>query len=97
MYYKTVWIALPFLFCYNSLNHFFVCLVYELYNVLNQGITLLCLLFREFLRLASPLNCGAWDKKLLKQYRVHKPSSLSYEPEMRSKLTFEIPFSGFIL
>ncbi len=42
-------------------------------------------LFREFLRLGNPLNCGAWDKKLLKQYRVHKPSSLSYEAEMRSK------------
>ncbi len=41
--------------------------------------------FREFLRLGNPLNCGAWDKKLLKQYRVHKPSSLSYEAEMRSK------------
>lgn len=50
--------------------------------------------FREFLRLASPLNCGAWDKKLLKQYRVHKPSSLSYEPEMTSKLTFEVIFFG---
>lgn len=47
------------------------------------------------MRLASPLNCGAWDKKLLKQYRVHKPSSLSYEPEMRSKLIFEIPFFGY--
>lgn len=42
--------------------------------------------------MASPLNCGAWDKKLLKQYRVHKPSSLSYEPEMRSKSTFEVLF-----
>ncbi|KAF7644990.1 hypothetical protein LDENG_00212340 [Lucifuga dentata] len=40
---------------------------------------------REFLRLSNPLNCGAWDKKLLKQYRVHKPSSLSYDTEMRSK------------
>ena len=40
---------------------------------------------REFLRLGNPLNCGAWDKKLLKQYRVHKPSSLSYDAEMRSK------------
>ncbi|KAG7214329.1 hypothetical protein INR49_023146 [Caranx melampygus] len=38
----------------------------------------------EFLRLGNPLNCGAWDKKLLKQYRVHKPSSLSYDAEMRS-------------
>lgn len=44
------------------------------------------MVLREFLRLASPLNCGAWDKKLLKQYRVHKPSSLSYEPEMRSSV-----------
>lgn len=42
--------------------------------------------------MASPLNCGAWDKKLLKQYRVHKPSSLSYEPEMRSKLTLKFLF-----
>ena len=40
---------------------------------------------REFLRLGNPLNCGAWDKKLLKQYRVHKPSSLSYDTEPRSK------------
>lgn len=45
--------------------------------------------------MASPLNCGAWDKKLLKQYRVHKPSSLSYEPEMRSKLTLKVPFFGY--
>uniref|UniRef100_A0A8C5UPU8 WD repeat and FYVE domain containing 3 n=1 Tax=Microcebus murinus TaxID=30608 RepID=A0A8C5UPU8_MICMU len=44
------------------------------------------MVLRSFLRLASPLNCGAWDKKLLKQYRVHKPSSLSYEPEMRSSM-----------
>ncbi|XP_006867792.1 PREDICTED: WD repeat and FYVE domain-containing protein 3 isoform X1 [Chrysochloris asiatica] len=44
------------------------------------------MVLREFLRLANPLNCGAWDKKLLKQYRVHKPSSLSYEPEMRSSM-----------
>ncbi|XP_045140276.1 WD repeat and FYVE domain-containing protein 3 [Echinops telfairi] len=44
------------------------------------------MVLREFLRLASPLNCGAWDKNLLKQYRVHKPSSLSYEPEMRSSM-----------
>ncbi|KAG5834255.1 hypothetical protein ANANG_G00259620 [Anguilla anguilla] len=42
---------------------------------------------REFLRLGNPLNCGAWDKKLLKQYRVHKPSSLSYEAEMRNSMT----------
>ena len=47
--------------------------------------------------MASPLNCGAWDKKLLKQYRVHKPSSLSYEPEMRSKLTFEAAFFGYFV
>ncbi|XP_077877662.1 WD repeat and FYVE domain-containing protein 3 isoform X8 [Ictidomys tridecemlineatus] len=44
------------------------------------------MVLREFLRLASPLNCGAWDKKLLKQYRVHKPSSLCYEPEMRNSM-----------
>jgi hypothetical protein len=69
-------------------------LVSELYNFFHQGIILLSLFFREFLRLASPLNCGAWDKKLLKQYRVHKPSSLSYEPEMRSKLTFDISIGG---
>ncbi|CAG5919009.1 unnamed protein product [Menidia menidia] len=42
---------------------------------------------REFLRLGNPLNCGAWDKKLLKQYRVHKPSSLSYDAEMRNSMT----------
>lgn len=71
-----------------------MCSVYNLCNILYQGIILLCLFFREFLRLASPLNCGAWDKKLLKQYRVHKPSSLSYEPEMRSKLNFEVLFWG---
>ncbi|XP_068949120.1 WD repeat and FYVE domain-containing protein 3 isoform X1 [Petaurus breviceps papuanus] len=44
------------------------------------------IVLREFLRLANPLNCGAWDKKLLKQYRIHKPSSLSYEPEMRGSM-----------
>lgn len=44
-----------------------------------------CFLLREFLRLGNPLNCGAWDKKLLKQYRVHKPSSLSYDTDMRSE------------
>uniref|UniRef100_A0A8C9FGG4 WD repeat and FYVE domain containing 3 n=1 Tax=Pavo cristatus TaxID=9049 RepID=A0A8C9FGG4_PAVCR len=44
------------------------------------------MVLREFLRLGNPLNCGAWDKKLLKQYRVHKPSSLSFEPEMRSNM-----------
>ncbi|KAJ7327170.1 hypothetical protein JRQ81_016929 [Phrynocephalus forsythii] len=44
------------------------------------------MVLREFLRLGNPLNCGAWDKKLLKQYRVHKPSSLSYEPEMRNSM-----------
>ncbi|XP_035766605.1 WD repeat and FYVE domain-containing protein 3 [Neolamprologus brichardi] len=43
--------------------------------------------FREFLRLGNPLNCGAWDKKLLKNYRVHKPSSLSYDAEMRNSMT----------
>ncbi|XP_036381916.1 WD repeat and FYVE domain-containing protein 3 isoform X1 [Megalops cyprinoides] len=45
------------------------------------------MVLREFLRLGNPLNCGAWDKKLLKQYRVHKPSSLSYEAEMRNSMT----------
>ncbi|XP_025070807.1 WD repeat and FYVE domain-containing protein 3 isoform X7 [Alligator sinensis] len=44
------------------------------------------MVLREFLRLGNPLNCGAWDKKLLKQYRVHKPSSLSYEPEIRNSM-----------
>ncbi|KAG7271513.1 hypothetical protein CRUP_007502, partial [Coryphaenoides rupestris] len=48
---------------------------------------LLPMALREFLRLGNPLNCGAWDKKLLKQYRVHKPSSLSYDAEMRSSMT----------
>ncbi|XP_055450611.1 WD repeat and FYVE domain-containing protein 3 isoform X3 [Psammomys obesus] len=52
------------------------------------------MVLREFLRLASPLNCGAWDKKLLKQYRVHKPSSLSYEPEMRSSVTTSLEGLG---
>ncbi|XP_077377164.1 WD repeat and FYVE domain-containing protein 3 isoform X1 [Festucalex cinctus] len=42
---------------------------------------------REFLRLGNPLNCGAWDKKLLKQYRVHKPSSLSYDGDARGSMT----------
>ncbi|XP_028851764.1 WD repeat and FYVE domain-containing protein 3 isoform X2 [Denticeps clupeoides] len=45
------------------------------------------MVLREFLRLGNPLNCGAWDKKLLKQYRMHKPSSLSYEAEMRNSMT----------
>ncbi|XP_013921886.1 PREDICTED: WD repeat and FYVE domain-containing protein 3 [Thamnophis sirtalis] len=44
------------------------------------------MVLREFLRLGNPLNCGAWDKKQLKRYRVHKPSSLSYEPEMRNSM-----------
>ena len=44
----------------------------SLWNPSPPGVPL-----REFLRLGNPLNCGAWDKKLLKQYRVHKPSSLS--------------------
>ncbi|XP_053559369.1 WD repeat and FYVE domain-containing protein 3 isoform X2 [Bombina bombina] len=44
------------------------------------------MVLREFLRLGNPLNCAAWDKRQLKQYRVHKPSSLSYEPEMRSSM-----------
>ncbi|CAO2639174.1 WD repeat and FYVE domain-containing protein 3 [Lemmus lemmus] len=52
------------------------------------------MVLREFLRLASPLNCGAWDKKLLKQYRVHKPSSLSYEPEMRSSVVTSLEGLG---
>ncbi|XP_041498034.1 WD repeat and FYVE domain-containing protein 3 isoform X4 [Microtus oregoni] len=52
------------------------------------------MVLREFLRLASPLNCGAWDKKLLKQYRVHKPSSLSYEPEMRSSMVTSLEGLG---
>ncbi|KAJ8380472.1 hypothetical protein SKAU_G00012500 [Synaphobranchus kaupii] len=45
------------------------------------------MVLREFLRLGNPLNCGAWDKKLLKQYRVHKPSSLSYDIEARNSMT----------
>ncbi|XP_028980419.2 WD repeat and FYVE domain-containing protein 3 isoform X4 [Esox lucius] len=45
---------------------------------------------REFLRLGNPLNCGAWDKKLLKQYRVHKPSSLSYDADMRNSMTMSM-------
>ncbi|XP_024909182.1 WD repeat and FYVE domain-containing protein 3 isoform X1 [Cynoglossus semilaevis] len=45
------------------------------------------MVLREFVRLGNPLNCGAWDKKLLKQYRVHKPSSVSYDSEMRSSMT----------
>ncbi|XP_029333894.1 WD repeat and FYVE domain-containing protein 3 isoform X5 [Mus caroli] len=52
------------------------------------------MVLREFLRLASPLNCGAWDKKLLKQYRVHKPSSLSFEPEMRSSVVTSLEGLG---
>ncbi|XP_054466267.1 WD repeat and FYVE domain-containing protein 3 [Anoplopoma fimbria] len=49
---------------------------------------------REFLRLGNPLNCGAWDKKLLKQYRVHKPSSLSYDTEMRNSMTMSMEGFG---
>ncbi|XP_062992252.1 WD repeat and FYVE domain-containing protein 3 isoform X3 [Elgaria multicarinata webbii] len=49
---------------------------------------------REFLRLGTPLNCGAWDKKLLKRYRVHKPSSLSYEPEMRNSMIISMEGLG---
>ncbi|KAJ8383375.1 hypothetical protein AAFF_G00221650 [Aldrovandia affinis] len=45
------------------------------------------MVLREFLRLGNPLNCDAWDKKLLKQYRVHKPSSLSYDAEIRNSMT----------
>nr|XP_033770548.1 WD repeat and FYVE domain-containing protein 3 isoform X3 [Geotrypetes seraphini] len=52
------------------------------------------MVLREFLRLANPLNCGAWDKKLLKLYRVHKPSSLSYEPEMRSSMILSMDGLG---
>ncbi|XP_052591485.1 WD repeat and FYVE domain-containing protein 3 isoform X2 [Peromyscus californicus insignis] len=52
------------------------------------------MVLREFLRLASPLNCGAWDKKLLKQYRVHKPSSLSCEPELRSSMVTSLEGLG---
>ncbi|XP_041955880.1 WD repeat and FYVE domain-containing protein 3 isoform X5 [Alosa sapidissima] len=52
------------------------------------------MVLREFLRLGNPLNCGAWDKKLLKQYRVHKPSSLSYEAEMRSSMTMSMEGFG---
>ncbi len=57
----------------------------SLCGILLSLINVFYAFFREFLRLGNPLNCGAWDKKLLKQYRVHKPSSLSYEAEMRSK------------
>ncbi|KAM6959381.1 WD repeat and FYVE domain-containing protein 3 [Aplochiton taeniatus] len=49
---------------------------------------------REFLRLGDPLNCGAWDKNLLKQYRVHKPSSLSYDAEMRNSMTMSMEGFG---
>ncbi|RXM93361.1 WD repeat and FYVE domain-containing protein 3 [Acipenser ruthenus] len=52
--------------------------------------SLCCVLTREFLRLGNPLNCGAWDKKLLKQYRVHKPSSVWYEAEMRNSMTLSM-------
>ncbi|KAG8454376.1 hypothetical protein GDO86_000847 [Hymenochirus boettgeri] len=52
------------------------------------------MVLREFLRLGNPLNCAAWDKRLLKQYRVHKPSSLSYEPEMRSSMIMSIEGLG---
>lgn len=52
------------------------------------------MVLREFLRLASPLNCGAWDKKLLKQYRVHKPSSLSFEPDTRSSVVTSLEGLG---
>ncbi|KAL1274897.1 hypothetical protein QQF64_027711, partial [Cirrhinus molitorella] len=52
------------------------------------------MVLREFLRLGNPLNCGAWDKKLLKQYRVHKPSSLSYEAEMRNSMTLSMEGFG---
>ncbi|MGH0178159.1 UNVERIFIED_CONTAM: hypothetical protein FKN15_076727 [Acipenser sinensis] len=48
------------------------------------------MVLRDFLRLGNPLNCGAWDKKLLKQYRVHKPSSVWYEAEMRNSMTMSM-------
>ncbi|XP_069782164.1 WD repeat and FYVE domain-containing protein 3 isoform X4 [Narcine bancroftii] len=44
------------------------------------------MVLREFLRLGNPLNCGAWDKRLINVYRVHKPSSLSYEADMRGSI-----------
>ncbi|XP_078070095.1 WD repeat and FYVE domain-containing protein 3 isoform X4 [Mustelus asterias] len=44
------------------------------------------MVLREFLRLGNPLNCGAWDKKLISVYRVHKPSSLSCESDMRGSM-----------
>lgn len=56
-----------------------------LHNAISMHANRDFFLLREFLRLGNPLNCGAWDKKLLKQYRVHKPSSLSYDTDMRSK------------
>ncbi|XP_029115173.1 WD repeat and FYVE domain-containing protein 3 isoform X3 [Scleropages formosus] len=49
---------------------------------------------REFLRLGNPLNCGAWDKKLLKQYRVHKPNTLSYEAETGNTMTMSMEGFG---
>ncbi|XP_043915423.1 WD repeat and FYVE domain-containing protein 3 [Protopterus annectens] len=52
------------------------------------------MVLREFLRLGNPLNCGSWDKKLLKQYRVHKPSSLSYDIDMRSSMTMSLEGFG---
>ncbi|KAL4623281.1 WD repeat and FYVE domain-containing protein 3-like isoform X1 [Arapaima gigas] len=55
---------------------------------------------REFLRLGNPLNCGAWDKKLLKQYRIHKPNSLTYEAEIGNSMTMSMegfgPDSDFV-
>ncbi|KAJ8285363.1 hypothetical protein GJAV_G00025980 [Gymnothorax javanicus] len=52
------------------------------------------MVLREFLRLGNPLNCGAWDKKLLKQYRVHKPSSLGYDTEARNSMTLSMEGLG---
>ncbi|XP_035234406.1 WD repeat and FYVE domain-containing protein 3 isoform X2 [Anguilla anguilla] len=52
------------------------------------------MVLREFLRLGNPLNCGAWDKKLLKQYRVHKPSSLSFDAEARNSMTMSMEGFG---
>uniref|UniRef100_A0A4W3HF18 WD repeat and FYVE domain containing 3 n=1 Tax=Callorhinchus milii TaxID=7868 RepID=A0A4W3HF18_CALMI len=48
------------------------------------------MVLREFLRLGNPLNCGAWDKKLINVYRVHKPSSLSCETDIRGSLMMSL-------
>ncbi|XP_048460451.1 WD repeat and FYVE domain-containing protein 3 [Rhincodon typus] len=49
---------------------------------------------REFLRLGNPLNCGAWDKKLINVYRIHKPSSLSCEADIRGNMTTSLDGFG---